>query len=56
MDTGIFILRVCFGLAIASHGAQNYFVGSAVTESKGRAGFLKLSDFVLEPYLQLPRV
>jgi putative oxidoreductase len=38
MDTGIFIIRVAFGLAIASHGAQklsNWFGGYGIKKTGG---------------------
>src|SRR6266568_879078 len=45
MDTGIFILRVCFCLAIASHGAQKLFRWFGGYGIKGTGGFFETIGF-----------
>jgi putative oxidoreductase len=45
MDTGIFIIRVLFGLAMAGHGAQKLFGWFGGYGIKGTGGFLESMGF-----------
>ena len=45
MDTGMFIIRVVFGLAIASHGAQKLFSGFGGYGIKKTGGFFEALGF-----------